>query len=66
MDFSAFKNVLPNSVYSFHDYATYGFPLREQYTGSEAQKDNLKRQFDRKMAFMREKGVPAWDGEFGP
>lgn len=66
MDFSAFKNVLPNTVYAFHDYATYGFPMREQYVGTEEQKQHLQRQFDRKMQFMKEKGVPGWDGEFGP
>ncbi len=26
MDFSGFKEVLPNCVYAIHDYATMGFP----------------------------------------
>ncbi|TVY64898.1 Beta-xylosidase [Fusarium oxysporum f. sp. cubense] len=68
MDFSRFEHVLPNSVYACHDYATYGFPIAGQplYSGNEEQRTKLQRQFDRKAAFMREKGVPIWNGEFGP
>lgn len=66
MDFSAFKNILPNTVYAFHDYAGYGFPMREQYTGIAEQNDILQKQFARKIEFMREHGVPGWNGEWGP
>lgn len=66
MDFTAFHNVLPNTVYAFHDYSSYGFPAREQYVGTGEQKERLQHQFDRKMEFMREHRVPGWDGEFGP
>lgn len=37
-DFSHFKDALPNSVYSIHDYSNYGFPAGGVYTGSEEQK----------------------------
>ncbi|KAH7558303.1 putative cellulase [Bipolaris maydis] len=68
MDFTYFQNVLPNSVYACHDYAMFGFPIPGQplYNGSEEHKTKLKRQFDRKVFFMREKNVPIWNGEFGP
>ncbi|KAL6890037.1 glycoside hydrolase family 5 protein [Trichoderma evansii] len=68
MDFSAFdtKKVLPNTVYSCHDYSMMGFPLPEQYDGTEKQKERLRTSFGRKVDFMREAGVPIWNGEFGP
>jgi hypothetical protein len=68
MDFSAFEAepVLPNTVYACHDYAWMGFPGQEVYVGTEAQKATLRRQFERKVRFMRERGVPIWNGEFGP
>jgi hypothetical protein len=68
MDFSRFDTVLPNSVYACHDYAMLGFPIRGQapYSGTLEQNATLRRQFERKVSFMREKGVPIWNGEFGP
>jgi hypothetical protein len=69
MDFTHFpKSPLPNAVYACHDYAMLGFPIPGQapYTGSEAQNAKLRSQFERKAAFMRERGVPVWNGEFGP
>ncbi|KAH8121208.1 glycoside hydrolase superfamily [Trichoderma asperelloides] len=68
MDFSAFdaKKVLPNTVYSCHDYSMMGFPLPEQYDGTDKQKERLRTSFGRKVNFMREAGVPIWNGEFGP
>jgi hypothetical protein len=68
MDFSAFdtKNILPNTVYSCHDYSMMGFPLPEQYEGTEEQKKRLRVSFERKVEFMRKAGVPIWNGEFGP
>jgi aryl-phospho-beta-D-glucosidase BglC (GH1 family) len=68
MDFRAFEDTppLPNTVYSIHDYSWYGFPGMEQYTGTEAQKEQLRRGFERKITFMRAAGVPIWNGEFGP
>ncbi|GFF56923.1 endoglucanase C [Aspergillus udagawae] len=66
MDFSQFTTVLPNAVYACHDYAKMGFPGQEVYVGTDEQKAKLRRQFERKVQFMRERGVPIWNGEFGP
>ncbi|TDZ27890.1 Beta-xylosidase [Colletotrichum spinosum] len=68
MDFSAFSSekTLPNSVYSCHDYSLYGFPLPEQYEGTDAQKQKLRTSLKRKVEFMQKAGVPIWNGEWGP
>lgn len=58
MDFSAFEEVLPNCVYSIHDYSNMGFPAGQPYEGTDEQIDTLKRQYERKVAFMRERKVP--------
>jgi len=57
---------IPNSVYSIHDYSTMGFPTGTPYTGSQEHKDLLEAQYLRKSSFQREKGLPIWNGEFGP
>lgn len=69
MDFTQFpQEVLPNAVYACHDYAMLGFPIPGQapYTGTEEQNGKLRRNFERKAEFMRSRGVPVWNGEFGP
>ncbi|KAJ1325301.1 cellulase family glycosylhydrolase [Microdochium nivale] len=68
MDFSAFAGTapLPNTVYSCHDYSTLGFPLPEQYEGTDEQKARLRSSFRRKNEYMRTAGVPIWNGEWGP
>jgi hypothetical protein len=66
MDFTQFKTVLPNTVYSMHDYSMMGFPTCEQYAGTAVQDSSLKRSFERKVEFMRKHNVPIWNGEFGP
>lgn len=67
MDFSHFPSEpLPNTVYACHDYSMMGFPTGDPYLGTAAQKAKLRKSFERKVAFMREKGVPIWNGEFGP
>ena len=67
MDFRAFpEKPLPNTVYTIHDYSMMGFPVKEQYDGTDAQKLLLRRQFERKVEYMRSKNVPVWNGEFGP
>lgn len=58
MDFTAFEEVLPNCVYSIHDYSNMGFPAGEPYVGASEQDDVLRRQYERKVAFMRERQVP--------
>ncbi|TKX27038.1 beta-xylosidase-like protein [Elsinoe australis] len=68
MDFTHFKDLLPNAVYACHDYSKMGFPIAGQtpYGGSQEQKTKLRSQFERKVSFMREHKVPIWNGEFGP
>lgn len=58
MDFTGFKEVLPNCVYAIHDYASFGFPAGEPYVGSPEQKESLQKTYERKVQFMKEKGVP--------
>jgi len=58
MDFTGFKEVLPNCIYAIHDYSTMGFPAGQPYTGSEDQKEILRKQYERKVEFMREHKVP--------
>ncbi|KAG8822653.1 Endo-1,4-beta-xylanase 5 [Serendipita sp. 399] len=70
-DFSHFEGRLherwPNCVYSVHDYSSFGFPSSpEKYVGSEAQKARVKQDYLDKTAWMRERGLPIWNGEFGP
>lgn len=67
MDFGHFPDKpLPNTVYACHDYSMMGFPLGETYTGTPEQRAKLRKSFERKVAFMRARGVPIWNGEFGP
>ncbi|KXJ88023.1 glucan 1,3-beta-glucosidase [Microdochium bolleyi] len=68
MDFSAFEAQppLPNTVYSCHDYSMLGFPLPEQFEGTEEQKERLRKSFRRKCEYMEARGVPVWNGEWGP
>ncbi|KAH8429963.1 glycoside hydrolase family 5 protein [Aspergillus melleus] len=68
MNFSHFDRVIPNAVYSCHDYSTMGFPIPGQplYSGTAAEKAKLKAQLERKIRFMRDWNVPVWNGEWGP
>ncbi|KAA8900758.1 hypothetical protein TRICI_006137 [Trichomonascus ciferrii] len=67
MDFRQFPDTpFPNTVYAIHDYATYGFPGSETYKGSEDQVSKLKKQYERKIEYMKKLNVPVWNGEFGP
>jgi hypothetical protein len=67
-DFNYFPETpYPNSVYSIHDYSKYGFPMcEEKYTGTETQKAKLLASYERKIAHMKQVGVPVWNGEWGP
>jgi hypothetical protein len=60
MDFTGFKTILPNSVYAIHDYSTMGFPAGVPYEGTGEQKEILQRQYERKVQFMKEHGVPVY------
>ncbi|KDQ15962.1 glycoside hydrolase family 5 protein [Botryobasidium botryosum FD-172 SS1] len=64
--FALFQAPLPNSVYACHDYASYGFPAGEPYTGSADQRAHLEKTFERKVEYQRRHDVPIWNGEFGP
>lgn len=66
MEWRCFDSVLPNSVYSMHDYNSMGFPSGETYRGTPEQKEKVKKSFTRKAQFHQEHGVPIWNGEFGP
>jgi hypothetical protein len=66
MEWRGFDKVLPNSVYSLHDYTAMGFPKGELYEGTAEQKLKLERQFLRKAEFMHQHKIPIWNGEFGP
>ncbi|KAI9044785.1 glycoside hydrolase family 5 protein [Aspergillus affinis] len=68
MDFSHFDRVIPNAVYSCHDYSTMGFPIpgRPLYSGTSDAKAKLKSQLERKIKFMRDWNVPVRNGEWGP
>jgi endoglucanase len=73
-----FTEPLPNTVYTAHDYVMAGldphghYPdeLDGRYPGSAKgdvfTKDTIHEQFLRRTAFMRERGLPIWIGEFGP
>ena len=52
--------ILPNTVYTCHDYSAYGFPNPpELFTGSAEQIAYHEKNFERKASFMREIGVSA-------
>jgi hypothetical protein len=67
MDFSQFPDTpLPNAVYACHDYSMMGFPGSEAFLNMPEQKMKLRKSFERKVTFMRERNIPIWNGEFGP
>jgi hypothetical protein len=66
MEFKGFTDVLPNTVYSIHDYSTMGFPTGDRYKDTDEQKARVERQYLRKVDFHKQHGVPIWNGEFGP
>ncbi|KAJ4215722.1 hypothetical protein FSOLCH5_011521 [Fusarium solani] len=57
---------IPNAAYSIHDYSLMGFPTGQRYEGTPEQNAALEGQFLRKSQFQRERGLPIWNGEFGP
>lgn len=69
-DFSAFGEVLPNTVYAVHDYALPGLAVGSVYPGSTRgqwfDRDVVRRTFLDRTEFMRRTGTPVWVGEFGP
>jgi Cellulase (glycosyl hydrolase family 5) len=69
-DFSKFGDAhrgWDNCVYAIHDYSGYGFPASpETYRGTEEQRARLRQTFERKREWMTERGLPVWNGEWGP
>ncbi|KAF8966808.1 glycoside hydrolase [Flammula alnicola] len=69
-DFSHFGDAhknWENTGYSIHDYSSFGFPASPQeYVGSDEQKRRLKRSYEKKRAWMDERGLCVWNGEWGP
>jgi hypothetical protein len=67
MEFKEFpEKPFPNSVYAIHDYSRMGFPGHEQFEGKPDQLNQIKRQYNRKVEYMKSLNVPVWNGEFGP
>ncbi|KAE8146714.1 glycoside hydrolase superfamily [Aspergillus avenaceus] len=66
MEWKGFDKVLPNTVYSMHDYSSMGFPTGQRYKGTPDQKALLEQQYLRKAAFMNTHNTAIWNGEFGP
>ncbi|KAL5334205.1 glycoside hydrolase superfamily [Aspergillus crustosus] len=66
MEWEGFHEILPNSVYSIHDYSMMGFPEGDLYRGTPEQDAKLESQFLRKCEFNHKNNVPIWNGEFGP
>jgi len=70
LDFSIFREVWPNTVYSCHDYATPGFADAGDYPGvtygEYVDRDVVERIFLERTEFMRRTETPIWVGEFGP
>ncbi|ESK84613.1 glycoside hydrolase family 5 protein [Moniliophthora roreri MCA 2997] len=61
-----------NVAFAIHDYATYGFPKFENrsshgiYTGSDEQKEKMRKTYQGKRQWMDERGLCVWNGEWGP
>ncbi|KAH8889617.1 endoglucanase family 5 glycoside hydrolase [Thozetella sp. PMI_491] len=65
-EWKGFDRVLPNCVYSLHDYSSMGFPRGEPFEGTPEQLESIEQTFLRKCEFQRAKGAPIWNGEWGP
>ncbi|PVH70557.1 glycoside hydrolase family 5 protein [Cadophora sp. DSE1049] len=65
-EFKGFDEVLPNCVYSIHDYSRMGFPTGEKWESTERQKKILLSQYEEKCAWQKSVKAPIWNGEFGP
>ena len=68
--FDQLEGLLPNCVYTAHDYALPGFvdggPYPGETRGEYVDRDRIEETFLARTAYMRETGTPIWVGEFGP
>ncbi len=69
-DFFMFKHVIPNAVYTNHDYALPGFVWGGPYPGvtrgRTIDRAVLRDTFLQRSEFMLSRDMPIWVGEFGP
>ncbi|MBN1219439.1 MAG: cellulase family glycosylhydrolase [Anaerolineae bacterium] len=69
-DFHMFKSILPNVVYTNHDYAAPGSisggPYPGETRGEYIDKEVLHETFLRRSQYMLATKTPIWVGEFGP
>lgn len=70
-DFSAFPDDVrerwgDNIAYAIHDYSVFGFPKGGVYEGTEEQREKIRRGYKRKRAWMDERSLCVWNGEWGP
>ncbi len=69
-DFFMFKHVIPNVVYTNHDYALPGFvdggPYPGVSRGRYVDRNALRDTFLQRSEFMLSRDLPIWVGEFGP
>ncbi|KAJ7069552.1 glycoside hydrolase [Mycena amicta] len=68
--FSAFGDAWKqwdNTAYSIHDYSPFGFPAaHEVYRGLPEQRERMRSTYERKRAWLDERGLCVWNGEWGP
>ena len=70
-DFSGFPDDAgirwTNTAYAIHDYSVYGFPdAPEPYARTEEQQTRMQKSYAKKRAWMDERGLCVWNGEWGP
>ncbi|ORY61061.1 glycoside hydrolase family 5 protein, partial [Leucosporidium creatinivorum] len=65
-DFDAAGFNFENAIYSCHDYSMFGFPMGRTFTGSDEDKQKVRKDYERKIGFSKKTNSPIWNGEFGP
>jgi len=57
----------PNSAFAIHDYSVYGFPSSpEPYARTAEQQRRMRRSYEKKREWIDQRGLCAWNGEWGP
>jgi endoglucanase len=44
----------------------FGFPMGKTFTGSDEDKQKVRKDYERKIGFSKKTNSPIWNGEFGP